>query len=140
MVLDPVNRAPASGSRKKGVGGWLLVLCGLLIVWHPLSFGLSAAAAFEALPLRGLPLAAILFLRLVVTALGLAAGVTLLSRRPGALTLARAALIAAAATDLIVYTTPWYPNNRPPGDTPMYAIASMLYYGGWLMYLVRVGE
>ena len=57
--------------------------------------------------------------------------------QPGAVTLARLALLASAATDLFVYTTPYFPNNRLPGDTLYYVAASLAYHGAWLPYLAR---
>ena len=122
---------------KSGVGGWLLLLAALLIVWQPLSLGLVASSALEALPLRGLPLALVLLLRVVVTAVGIAAGLALAGRRPGAVELAKVSLALSAATDVFVYTTPYFPNNRFPGETPYYVAASLIYYGAWLAYLVR---
>ena len=53
------------------------------------------------------------------------------------MTLARLALVASAATDLFVYTTPYFPNNRLPGDTVYYVAASLAYHGAWLLYLAR---
>jgi len=122
---------------KSGVGGWLLLLAALLIVWQPLSLGLVASSALEALPLRGLPLALVLLLRLVVTAVGIAAGLALAGRRPGAVELAKVSLALSAATDVFVYTTPYFPNNRFPGETPYYVAASLIYYGAWMAYLYR---
>jgi len=124
-------------SSQSGVAGWLLVLCVLLLVWHPLNFALVAAGALEALPLRGTPLALVLAARLLVTAVGIAAGIALLARRPGAVTLAMAALALSAAAELFVYTTSFMPSNRLPGDTIWYVAVSLLYHGAWLLYLVR---
>lgn len=124
-------------SRREGVGGWLLVLCALLLVWHPLSLGLVASSTLDRLPVRGLPFALALLLRLLVTALGIAAGLALLTRRGAAVALAKTALVASAATDLFVYLTPYYPNNRLPGDTVWYVAASLAYHGVWLAYLFR---
>jgi Protein of unknown function (DUF2569) len=121
----------------RGVGGWLLVLCALLLVWHPLNFAGVAAGALQALPLRGTPLALVLAARLLVTAVGIAAGIALLARRPAAVTLAVAALALSAAADLFVYTTSYMPSNRLPGDTMGYVAMSLLYHGAWLLYLVR---
>jgi hypothetical protein len=129
-MLDASQRSP-------GVGGWLLVLCALLLVWHPLSLGLAASSVLDRLPVRGLPLALVLMLRLLVTALGIAAGLALLTRRGAAVALAKTALVASAATDLFVYLTPFYPNNRLPGDTVWYVAASLTYHGIWLAYLFR---
>src|SRR5262245_13430319 len=102
-MLDATQRLP-------NAGGWLLLLCALLLVWHPLSLGLAASSVLDRLPTRGLPLALVLLLRLLVTALGIAAGLALLARRGGAVALAKTALLASAATDLFVYLTPFYPN------------------------------
>ena len=122
---------------QQGVGGWLLLLCALLLIWHPLNFASVAAGALAALPLRGTPLALVLAARLLVTAVGIAAGIALLARRPAAVTLAIAALALSAAADVFVYTTSYMPSNRLPGDTIWYVVASLLYHGAWLLYLVR---
>jgi hypothetical protein len=122
-----------NGSR--GVGGWLLVLCLLLIVWQPLSLGLVASQTLDALFVRGLPVALVLIARLLVTALGIAAGLALLGRRPAAVTLAKVSLAASAATDVFVYATPYFPNSRKPGETPIYIAASLAFYVMWLAYL-----
>ena len=39
--------------------------------------------------------------------------------------------------DLFVYTTPFLPNNRLPGTTPLFALASLTYYAIWIAYLSR---
>jgi hypothetical protein len=122
---------------QRRVGGWLLVLCVLLLVGHPLNFAIVAAGALEALPLRGAPLALLIAARLLVTAFGIAAGIALLARRPAAVKLAIVALTLSAAADLFVYTTSYMPSNRLPGDTIWYVTLSLLYHGAWLLYLVR---
>src|ERR1700704_2234329 len=83
-----------------GVGGWLLLLCRLLIVFHPLSLAVTASAALNALSVRGAPVAIILVVRLLVVALGIAAGLALQGRRPGSVTLTKVALLSSAATDV----------------------------------------
>ncbi len=124
-------------SVKSGVGGWLLVLCGVLLLWQPLSFGLVASSSLDALVVRGVPLAVVLVLRLLVTAFGIAAGLALVGRRPSAVAMAKTALVATAAMDLFVYTTPYAPNNRTPGETPIYIAISLGWSAGWFLYLVR---
>ena len=121
----------------EGVRGWLLLLCRLLIVFHPLSLAVTAAGALNAVAVRGTAVVLILILRLVVVGFGMAAGRALQTLQPGAVTLARLALLASAATDLFVYTTPYFPNNRLPGDTVYYGAASLAYHGAWLAYLYR---
>ena len=120
-----------------GIGGWLLVLCRVLIVWQPLTLAVTAPGALDSLPLRGRGVAVILIVRVLVAALGIAAGLALQNRRAGAVGLAKIALIASAATDVVVYTTPYYPNNRPPGDTPLYIAGSIAFCLVWLVYLWR---
>jgi len=119
------------------VRGWLLLLCRLLVVFHPLSLAVTASGAVSAMFSRGAPVVLVLLLRVAVVGFGMAAGRALQTIQPGALTLAKAALIASAATDLFVYTTPYFPNNRPPGDTIYYVAASLAYHGAWLIYLSR---
>ena len=120
-----------------GVGGWLGLLCRVLIVWQPLSLGLIASSALGSLAVRGWPLAMALIGRLIVAGVGVAAGLALWRQRPGGVALARASLLLSAAADIFVYTTPYFPNNRPPGDTTLILLASLLWYGVWLMYLWR---
>ena len=117
------------------VGGWLLLLCRLLVVFHPLSLAVTASNALGALSVRVTAVVLILTLRLVVVGFGMAAGRALQRAQPGAVTLARAALLASAATDVFVYVTPYFPNNRLPGDTPLYVAATIAYHAAWIAYL-----
>ncbi len=125
---------PMAGTR---VRGWLLVLCVWLLAWQPLTLGLVAAGLLDAIAVDGLPLVAMLFGRLLVAAVGIAAGLALLGRRPGAVTIAKISLVLSALSDVFVYATPYFPSNRMPGDAPLYLLASVLYHGAWLIYLVR---
>ncbi len=127
--MEGVNDSP------RGVGGWLLLLSGLLLFGEPITVAVMAPAALTALPIRGTPLALILLLRLLVAALAIAAGRALAGRHHGAVTMAKASLALSAATAVFVYTTPYFPNNRMPGDTPLYIAATLAYYGAWLTYL-----
>jgi len=105
-------------------GGWLGLLCRILIFWQPLMLGLVASGALRSLAVRGWPLAAVLVGRMAVAAFGIAAGLALWRRAPSGLTLVRA-------------STPYMPNNRPPGDTTLILAASLVWYGVWLVYLWR---
>src|SRR5450432_923763 len=119
------------------VGGWLLLLCRLLVVFHPLALAVTASGALGALAVRGTAVAVILILRLGVVGFGMAAGRALQNLQPNAVTLARAALLLSAATAVFVYTTPYFPSNRIPDDTVYYITASLAYHAGWLLYLAR---
>jgi Protein of unknown function (DUF2569) len=120
-----------------GVGGWLGLLCRVLVLWQPLSLGLVASSALNSLSIRGWPLALAILGRLLVAAFGVAAGLALWRQRPGAVGLAKASLVLSAAADVFVYTTPFFPNNRPPGDTTLILVGSLLWYALWLLYLWR---
>ena len=113
------------------------MLCLLLIVWPPLSLGRAASAVLDDVAIRGLPLALMILLRMVVAAFGIAAGLALMNRRPAAVAMTKASLVASAATDTFVYVTPLYPSNRMPGETPLYAAAALAYYVIWIVYLFR---
>jgi hypothetical protein len=122
---------------RRPVGGWLLLLCRLLLVYQPLSLALSASAALNSLPTRGPKVLVAIAIRVVVTGVNVAAGLALTNLAPTAVTLARVALALSAACDVFILTTPFYPNNRPPGDTPFYVAATLLYHGLWIAYLSR---
>jgi hypothetical protein len=119
------------------VAGWLLVLCALLLVWQPVSLGVAATTALHALPTRGFPLALLLAARVIAVATGIAAGMALFERAGVALPLTRTALTLAVVVDVLVYTTPYFPNNRYPGETPFFIGASIANYTLWMLYLRR---
>jgi hypothetical protein len=120
-----------------GARGLLGLLCRVLVLWQPLALGVMASGALNSLSVRGVPLALVIVGRLAVAAFGMAAGLALWRQRPGAVGLAKASLILSAATDTFVYATPYFPNNRPPGDSEIILTVSLAWYGVWLLYLFR---
>ena len=120
-----------------GVGGWLLLLCLLLLVGQPVQLALGAAGVLGSLPMRGLPLALVVIGQLMVAGIGVGAGLALLGCRRGAAAFAKSSLLLSAGMDLFVYSTPFVPNNRLPGTTPIYIITSVAYYAAWIAYLSR---
>ena len=113
------------------------MLCGLLLIWQPISTGLVTSSVLDSVAIRGLPAALILILRILVTGFGVGAGLALIGRRPGAVGMAMVSLIASAATDMIVYLTPYFPSHRAPGETPLYVLVSLAYATVWMIYLIR---
>src|SRR3990172_7617489 len=79
-----------------GVGGWLLLLCLLLLVGQPTNLAIGAARALGSLPMRGLPLALVVLGQLMVAGIGVAAGLALLGCRRGAATFAKGSLLLSA--------------------------------------------
>ncbi len=119
----------------------MLTLLGLLLLaGQPLYAALAIAAGLQSLPVRGAPVALIMLARAIVAGLSMSAGSALLGRRPDGRPLALAALIAALALDVFVLTTSYFPNNRAPGDTPLYIAATVIYHGGWMGALLAARE
>jgi hypothetical protein len=109
----------------------------LLILGEPLECAAAAAGAFNAIAVRGWPVAAVLAARLASTALCIAAGRALIDVRPAAPVLARGALVLTATVRVFALSTPYFPSNRLPGQTPIYVGVTVAYYGAWLWYLWR---
>ena len=120
-----------------GIGGWLLVLSRLLILWQPIIIGLATAQALGAISVRGTTVTLIVLARALSAAFGLAAGLALNHRQPGAVRLAQLSLTASATIEMLTYLAPSFPNNRGPGETPFWVLGTLLYYGGWFAYLLR---
>ena len=127
----------SDGKEADEVGGWLLLLCLLLLVGKPVSLAFGAAQSLGALPTRGPSLAAVVLCQLLIAGVGVAAGLALLGRRQGAVSLARWSLVLSAVMDQFVYATPFLPNNRLPGTTLWFAAASLAFYTIWIEYLLR---
>jgi hypothetical protein len=121
----------------ENVGGWLLAVCVVLLVWQPAQFAVAATMAIDAVRVRGGGILLVLLARLVVTAVGAAAGFAIMRRRQAAIGMTIAALVAAAAVDVFVELTSFFPTNRIPGDAPFYAAASLAFHGGWAVYMAR---
>ena len=121
----------------EGVGGWLLLLCLLLVAWGPIELGLVASSALAALPVRGLPLGLLISVRVCVAAFGLAAGLALLTKSGPALPMARASLVLTALTNAFVYATSYFPSNRMPGDDRIAIAGTVVYALVWSAYLAK---
>jgi len=117
------------------IGGWVRVLALLLTVWEPVSFAAVAAGSFNAIAVRGVSVVLVLASRLAATATCVAAGRALLDRRPAAPSLARIALALSLAVKVFAVVTPYFPNNRLPGETTLYVAGTVVYYGACLAYL-----
>lgn len=114
-----------------------LALAVLLLVWQPLSLATTMSGLVDELSSRGAGLGFILLARLFAAGLGIAGGLALFQVKPGAVALAKASLVVSAAVDVLVYVTPWSPNNRPPGDATIILALSLAYYAAWFAYLWR---
>jgi uncharacterized protein DUF2569 len=120
-----------------GIGGWLALLCLLLLVWRPLNLAIVTAGTLGSLTFRGLPMALVVVAQLLVTGMGVSAGLALINRSRGAARFAMWSLILSACMDVFVYSTSFLPNRRMPGTTPAFIAASLIYHGVWIAYLSR---
>jgi hypothetical protein len=119
------------------IGGWLLLLSRFLLIYQPLNLAVSAATALNSLPTRGPKVLVAIAIRVLGAGLSVAAGLALTNRQPHAVRLTQAALIISAACDVFIYTTSFYPNNRPPGDTPFYVAATIAVHAIAFLYITR---
>lgn len=113
------------------------VLGYLLAIGEPVFFAVGASGAFNAVAVRGTPVVLVIVARLVATALCAAAGRAVIDGRASGRALASIGLGASFSVQLFALLTPYFPSNRPPGLEPVYVIALLFYYGGWLLYVRR---
>src|SRR5262245_14976138 len=90
-VMNQVETHPQNDSahQRRGIGGWLLVVCFLLLVWGPVRAALVRSAGLSVLAVRGPSLAVALAALTLVASFGIAAGIALLLRHGPAVTMAR---------------------------------------------------
>ncbi len=119
------------------LGAPLALLCSLLIVGQPAAAGLGASRLLDSISFRGPGVVLLVALRLLAAAIGVAAGLALLGRRPGAAALARLALVSGAAVEVAISLWSKFPSNLAPGERPFVLAAVLAYYLGWLVYLSR---
>lgn len=118
-----------------GVGGWLVVLILLLTVWNPASLALHAASSVWNLGSRSTLSLLFLGARLAITSVGVAAGIALALRRPGAVWLAKAALVLFGLEAVARMSTQVDLSNAPPGTRLPAAIVIVVHNAGWYLYL-----
>jgi hypothetical protein len=119
------------------VRGWLLVLCIVLALANPASLAIVAASRVgSGVPPSTLTLA-LLVIRLVVTSVGVAAGMALWHKRPGAIQLAKASLILSALEATGRLSTRVGLSETPPGLRLPTALAVIVFNGCWYLYLEK---
>ena len=111
------------------------VLAVILGIWEPLNLALFVAPRLGSIALYGWPAIALVFGRLLVAALGVAAGLALWNDAPGARRLAGAALALGMIASAISLGTSILPSNMPPGDAPFWIAMIVAHNGAWLLYL-----
>lgn len=128
---------PPEGPTREALGGWLLVLALLLTVGEPLVLAPEVARLLPTLATRDPSVAVLLTVRVLVTGFGVSAGLAIFARRPHAAGMATLALTLLGGVSLLAMLTPILPSNRLPGTTAPAALAVLVYYAAWMVYLRR---
>ena len=117
------------------VGGWLLILILLLTVWNPATLALHAASVIRDIGSRSTLSLLFLGARLVITSVGVAAGIALWLRRPGAVWLARLALMLFGIEAVARLSARVDLSTAPPGTHLPLAIVIIVHNAAWYLYL-----
>ncbi len=112
---------------------FLLVL--ILAVWNPASLALHAASSVSALSSRSTLSLLFLGARIALTSVGIAAGLALWLQRPGALWLAKLALVLFGLEAVVRLATRVDLSSAPPGTRLPMALLVILHNAGWYLYL-----
>jgi hypothetical protein len=116
---------------------WLLILILLLTVWNPASLALHASRMVWDLNARSTLSLGFLGARLMITGIGVAAGLALSKRRPGAVWLAQLALVLFAVEAVLRLSTRVDLSTAPPGTRLPRAVFLLLHNAGWFLYLQK---
>jgi hypothetical protein len=113
----------------------VLLLVFILAVWNPASLALHAASTVWSIDTR--PALSLVFLgiRLVLAGIGVAAGIALWLRRPGALSLAKLSLVLFGIETAVRLSSRIDVGNTPPGMRLPVAVFVVVHNAAWYLYL-----
>jgi hypothetical protein len=113
----------------------ILFLVFILTIWNPASLALEASSIVWTIGTR--PTLSLFFLgaRLIITGVGVAAGLALWLRRPGAVSLAKLALVLFAVETVSRLSTRVDMGSAPPGTRLPLALFIIVHNGAWYLYL-----
>lgn len=120
---------------RPGIPLWILPLIFILTIWNPATLALQASSMVWNLGTRSTLSIVFLAARLVITSVGVAAGLALWLRRPGAVTLARLSLILFGLEAVIRLSTRVDLGSAPPGTRLPLAMLIVLHNAAWYLYL-----
>jgi hypothetical protein len=119
------------------VGGWLFLLCLILTVWNPATLALRLAASVSDLSSQAALSLVFMAVRLVVTGIGVAAGLALLMLRPRAVQLTKIALMLFGVEAVIRLSTRVDLSEAPPGTRLPLALLLIAHNAAWYLYLQK---
>lgn len=113
----------------------ILLLIFILTIWNPANLALQAASALSNIGSRSTASTVFLVARLLITSIGLAAGIALSLRRAGGIWLARLALALFAIEAVARLSTRVDLDSAPPGTRLPLAIFVVAHNAAWFAYL-----
>ncbi len=119
------------------MGPWLLLLCGILTIWNPAVLALRLATVAANAGSMSAAALGFLALRLVLTSLGVGAGISLFLRRPWAVRLTKVALVLFCIEAAVWLSTRIGLSEAPPGTRLPRAVAIVLHNAAWYLYLEK---
>jgi len=113
----------------------ILFLIFILAIWNPANLALHAASTLSNIEARSTVSIVFLVARLLITSVGLAAGIALSLRRPGGIWLAKLALALFAIEAVARLSTRVDLGSAPPGTRLPLAIFVIAHNAAWFAYL-----
>jgi hypothetical protein len=113
----------------------IVLLVFILTIWNPGTLALNAASVVWSMDSRPALSVAFLAARLIITSIGVAAGIALWLRRPGAVSLAKLSLALFGIEAAIRLTSRADLGGAPPGTRLPLALFVILHNAAWYLYL-----
>ena len=113
----------------------ILLLVFILAVWNPASLAFHAASTVGSVDTRSTLSLVFLAVRLILTSVGVAAGIALWLRRPGAVLLAKLSLMFFGIEAVVRLSSRADMGNAPPGTRLPLAVFIVLHNAAWYLYL-----
>ena len=113
----------------------ILFLIFILTIWNPANLALHAASTLSNIETRSTVSIVFLAVRLLITSVGVAAGIALSLRRPGGVWLAKLALALFAIEAAARLSTRVDLGSAPPGTRLPIAIFVIAHNAAWFAYL-----
>jgi len=113
----------------------ILFLIFTLTMWNPANLALQAASTLASIETRTTVSIVFLGVRLLITSVGVAAGIALSLRRPGAVWLTKLALALFAIEAIARLSTRVDLGSAPPGTRLPLAIFVIAHNAAWFAYL-----
>jgi hypothetical protein len=115
----------------------IVLLVFILTIWNPASLALHAASIVWSAGARSTISLVFLAARLIITSVGVAAGMALWLRRPGAVFLAKLSLVLFAVEAVARLSSRTDLGSAPPGTRLPLAVFIIVHNSAWYVYLQR---